>query len=217
MEQLASLTEVEEQALSEITDSHLIKHLSASIPSMVEMVAKVAQKQGAKGTELYKVIIPKNATLTKSKDMVGAVRGTYRNGSKIAGHANLVKVDPTKLNKASQVSGGVTNVMNVASLVVGQYYMAEVNAKLETLNHGISKIGEFQEREFKSRIMSLLPRVAKITKFSSEILASEELRTRKLQQLDSLEGEATQLLQQVNLAINELSRKNSEISYQRYQ
>ncbi len=49
--------------------------------------------------------------------------------------------------------------MNVASLVVGQYYMAEVDAKLEQLQAGVDKVIEFQETQFKSKILSLIPKV----------------------------------------------------------
>ncbi|MCS5465282.1 hypothetical protein NWO25_16360 [Enterococcus lactis] len=131
--------------------------------------------------------------------------GFYSNGKGIAGQANLVKVNPSQLSKASKVANGVANVMNVASLVVGQYYMSEVNDKLQTMNKSISEIGDFQQREFKSKIFSLITRVGKISKFSSDILENDELRNRMLHSLDSIEGEVTQLLQQVNITIDDLS------------
>ncbi|KST82867.1 hypothetical protein LK337_1921 [Lactococcus lactis subsp. lactis] len=148
--------------------------------------------------------------------MEGAVRGFYSNGKGIAGQANLVKVDPSQLNKASQVANGVANLMNVASLVVGQYYMSEVNDKLESMNKNISEISDFQQREFKSKIISLIARVGKISKFSSDILENEELRNRKLHSLDNIEGEVTQLLQQVNITIDELSQSNEQIDFKSY-
>ncbi|HFU9602871.1 TPA: topoisomerase IV, partial [Streptococcus agalactiae] len=108
------------------------------------------------------------------------------------------------------------NVMNVASLVVGQYYMSEVNDKLQTMNKSISEIGDFQQREFKSKIFSLITRVGKISKFSSDILENDELRNRMLHSLDSIEGEVTQLLQQVNITIDDLSTHNKQIDFKTY-
>jgi len=59
--------------------------------------------------------------------MPGAFRGFFRGAKSTKGHANLVKVDPTKINKATKIANIGANVMNVGSLVVGQYYMAEIS------------------------------------------------------------------------------------------
>ncbi|MGV7733165.1 hypothetical protein PJJ93_28845, partial [Mycobacterium kansasii] len=56
----------------------------------------------------------------------------------------------------------------------------------------------------------------KISKFSSDILENEELRNRKLHSLDNIEGEVTQLLQQVNITIDELSQSNEQIDFKSY-
>jgi hypothetical protein len=149
--------------------------------------------------------------------MEGAVRGFYRGAKSVKGHANLVKVDPAKVSKVASVANGVANVMNVGSLVVGQYYMTEINSKLEKMNKSIDKISDFQDREFKSRILSLISRLGKISLFSSEIMESNDLCNRKLQTLDDLEGECTQLLQQVNLTIDEETKKNPKPDYKGYQ
>ena len=114
------------------------------------------------------------------------------------------------------MANGVANVLNVGSLVVGQYYMSEINSRLETMSKNVSKISDFQDREFKSRILSLIARVGKISNFSSEILESDDLRNLKLHTLDDLEGEGAQLLQQVNLAIDEIIKKNKKSDYRGY-
>lgn len=208
---------LDERKLYEIKDSNVIARINETVPALTNTVAKTVTDKGLQSVgEVYRAVIPSGATLTKSKGMEGAVRGFYSNGKGIAGQANLVKVDPSQLNKASQVANGVANVMNVASLVVGQYYMSEVNDKLETMNKSISEIGDFQQREFKSKIFSLIARVGKISKFSSEILENEELRSRKLHSLDNIEGEVTQLLQQVNITIDELSQSNEQIDFKSY-
>ena len=208
---------LDERKLYEIKDSSVIARISATIPALTNTVARTATNKGLKSVgEVYRAIIPSGATLSKSKGMEGAVRGFYSNGKGIAGQANLVKIDPSQLNKTSQIANGVANVMNVASLVVGQYYMSEVNGKLETMNKSISEIGDFQQREFKSKIFSLIARVGNVSKFSSDILENEELRNRKLLSLDAIEGEVTQLLQQVNITIDDLSKNNEQIDFKTY-
>lgn len=208
---------LDERKLYEIKDSNVIARINETVHALTNTVAKTVTDKGLQSVgEVYRAVIPSGATLTKSKETEGAVRGFYSNGKGIAGQANLVKVDPSQLNKASQVANGVANVMNVASLVVGQYYMSEVNDKLESMNKNISEISDFQQREFKSKIISLIARVGKISKFSSDILENEELRNRKLHSLDNIEGEVTQLLQQVNITIDELSQSNEQIDFKSY-
>lgn len=149
--------------------------------------------------------------------MEGAVRGLFHGTEGVRGHANLVKVDPTKISKASSIANGVANVINVGSLVVWQYYMSEINSKLEAMNKNIDKISDFQDREFKSRILSLISRVGEISQFSSEIMEQDEQRKIKLTTLENLKGMATELLGQVNLTITDTSQKNPNPNYQEYQ
>ena len=145
--------------------------------------------------------------------MEGAFRGFYHGAKGTKGHANLFKVDPTKISKTSTIANGVANVINVGSLVVGQYYMTEINSKLETMNENVSKISDFQDREFKSRILSLLSRVGEISQFSTEILEIEEQRNIKLTTLENLKGIATELLGQVNITISDISNKSPNPDY----
>jgi len=216
IERLPATTKIEETSLFEITDGTVIARISQTIPAAAETVAKTITNKALKNVELYKAVIPSGATLAESKQMEGALRGFYRGAKGIKGQANLVKVDPTKISKASTMANGVANVMNVGSLVVGQYYMSEINSKIETMSKNVSKISDFQDREFKSRILSLIVRAGNISNFSSEILESDDLRNRKLNTLDDLEGEGTQLLQQVNLEIDEMIKKNKKPDYREY-
>ena len=123
----------------------------------------------------------------------------------------------TKVTNATNLANGVANVMNVGSLVVGQYYMTEISDKLEKMNDSINKISDFQDREFKSRIISLISRVKKYSGFSAEIIENDETRLRILGVLEALEGDATELLGQVNIEISDISKKNPNPSYMEYQ
>ena len=189
-----------------------------------DLAIKNANKMFQNG-DIYRAAIPSGATLSKSTQMEGAVRGFYHGAEGIKGQANLVKVkvpelakvDPTEISKATKVANGVANVMNVGSLVVGQYYMSEINSKIEALSKSVNKISDFQEREFKSRILSLIALVGEISNFSSEILERNDLQNRKLHALDDLKKEGTQLLQQVNLSIDDIIKKNQKPDYREYQ
>lgn len=77
------------------------------------------------------------------------------------------------------VANSVAAAMGVASMVVGQYYMTQINTELGVISDGISQIADFQ----------------------TEILENDELRLSKIAQLDSLEEKCTQLLGQANLTL----------------
>jgi len=166
--------------------------------------------------EVYKAILPAGKTLAKSRTMEGAFRGFSRaaNGD-FSSHANLIKVD---VSRTTAVASGVANVMNVASLVVGQYYMSEINGRLETLTKSVGRIGSFQDRELKSRIMSLIAHVGEISQFSSEIMEDDTQRNSKLAALDnSLKVSATELLGQVNITISAITQEDRKPDYKDYQ
>lgn len=120
IEQLPLTTKIDDKRLFEITDNTVIARISETIPRAAEKIAKTINNKALKSVELYKAVIPRGETLVDSKQSDGAVRGFYRGTKGIKGHADLVKVDPTKVSKAGTMAKGVANVLNVGSLVVGQ-------------------------------------------------------------------------------------------------
>ena len=149
IERISALSAIEEMSLAEITDSTILARINQTIPSVANTAAKTVTNNALKNAEIYRAILPSGGTLTKAKDMPGAYRGFSRDAKNIKEHANLFRVDPTKINKATKIANIGANVINVGSLVVGQYYMAEISSKLETMSNSINKISDFQEREFK--------------------------------------------------------------------
>jgi len=213
IERVTSLGLINENHFSEITNSTVVARITQTIPTIAEKAAKTITNTALKKADLYRVIIPNGETLVQSKSMTGAFRGFFRGVKGTKGHANLIKVDPSKITKASTVA----NVMNVGSLIVGQYYMGEINAKLETMNKNINKISDFQEREFKSRIMSLIALVGEISHFNVEIMENDELRTIKLTVLENMKADGSELLGQVNETIIGITQKNPTPDYKAYQ
>lgn len=217
--QLPATTVLNENCLAEITDHIVISRISALVPAVAQTATRRAASNAGKallGVELVKLDIP-FSKLTGSKTVAGAARGYVHGGRGVAAQANLTKVDMTKVTNATNLANGVANVMNVGSLVVGQYYMTEISDKLEKMNDSINKISDFQDREFKSRIISLISRVKKYSGFSAEIIENDETRLRILGVLEALEGDATELLGQVNIEISDISKKNPNPSYMEYQ
>lgn len=172
MEMLPAEVIKDENALVEITDSKVLAHVNNLVPGLAqaENVANNAAQavQAANGGVLYRAIIPAGAKLTDSKAMEGAVRGFYRGADGIQGHANLVAVEAQK--GTAVVANTAAAAMGVASMVVGQYYMTQINAKLDAISDGISEIQNFQDNEYRSRVFSLVAHVKKIADFQTEIL-----------------------------------------------
>lgn len=207
----------DESRLVEITDSKVLARVNNLVPGLAQAgVAGSNAVQAAKaGNEvLYRAIIPASAKLTNSRAMEGAVRGFYRGADGIQGHANLAAVQAQK--ETVVVASTATAAMGVASMVVGQYYMTHINAELGEISDGISKISDFQDNEFRSRVFSLVAHVKKIADFQVEILENDELRMSKIAQLDSLEEECTQLLGQVNLTLAGFAKKK-DLDYASYE
>ena len=218
---LPALTEQEESQLVEVKDSQLLARIDNAIPGTLQAVANTgavhAYQEAAKSAgQLYQAIIPKGAVLDQSRAMQGAVRGSYRDvANSIKGNANWVAVDGKAANNLAAV--GVANAaMNVASMVVGQYYMSQVNDQLGDINAGIEKIADFQQTEFKSKVYALVAEVQKSSTFQVETIENDELRNRELSHLKSLEHECAQLLGQANLSLQEISGKKG-LDYDTYE
>lgn len=208
----------DESKLVEITDSKVLTRVNNLIPGLAQAgnaVNNAAQAIKVANSEvLYRAVIPTGAKLTNSKAMEGAVRGIYHGADGIQGHANLVAVEAQK--GMAVVANTAVAAMGVASMVVGQYYMTQINAKLDAISDGISEIQNFQDNEYRSRVFSLVAHVKKIADFQTEILENNELRISKINQLDSLEEECTQLLGQANLTLAGFAKK-TDLDYETYE
>lgn len=208
IETLPAETIGDESGLIEITDSKILARINNLVPGLAQVgnaVNNVSQVAQSQSEVLYKAIIPAGAKLTHSREIEGAVRGFYRGTDGIQGHANLVAVEAQK--GTAVVANTAAAAMGVASMVVGQYYMTQINAELRQISDGISKIADFQDNEYQSRVFSLVSHIKRISEFQVEILENNELRLSKIAQLDSLEEECTQLLGQANLTLENLTKK----------
>ena len=217
MEKLPAEKIPAQNKLVEIKDNKVLAHVNNLIPEIAQVqntaqnVAKAAEKSGE---VLYRAIIPAGAKLTESKAMEGAVRGIYHGADGIRGHANLVAV---KAQKGTEILSNVaSSAMGVASMIVGQYYMEQINNQLGAISDGISKISDFQNNEYRSRVFSLVAHIKNIADFQIEILENDELRLSKISQLDGLEEECTQLLGQANLTLADYTQKN-DLNYVAYE
>ena len=208
--------ELKNKRLVEITDDNILVHINHLIPSLFKtanaaMNVSIASKLS--NGSIYQAVIPSGAKLAASHSMNGAVRGFYLGENGIRGQANFKKVD---ISKTASISNSVAAIMNVASLIVGQYYMSEINSKLAVINDSISEIQDFQNNEYKSRVFSLVTSVKTIADFHEEILENDELRISKINSLERLQEDCMQLLEQANLTISGISKKQ-DLKFKQYE
>jgi len=209
----------DENDLIEITDNKVLARVNNLIPGLIQTGNTannlILAAQATKNEVLYRAIIPAGTKLANSNTMNGAVRG-FINGSKgIQEHANFVAIEVN--NGAIPITpNSLVAAMSVASIIVGQYYMTQINSELKIISNGISQLQNFQNNEYRSRVLSLVTHVKKIADFQTEILENDELRLSKILQLDSLEEECTQLLGQANLTLIDFTKK-SELKYKEYE
>lgn len=214
---------IDESALVEIKDHEVLSRIDSVIPGLADAGLKVANvakftKIPEKHSEtLYRVVIPKGVKLAKSRSMKDAFRGMYHGAKGIKGQANLVKVKTEEIKTAGIRAANVgASVMQVASMVVGQYYMSQINSKLEEVSEGINRIESFQDNEFRSRVFALVVQVKKMCEFNSEIIDNEQLIATELNHLNELEDECTKLLGQANLTLADFAEKK-DLDFKSYE
>ena len=210
--EVESISLHDQSRLVEIKDKKLLNRIDSVIPGTAQAVINSAVVQNysnavASSGTLYQAIIPQGAKLSRSLNMDGASRGFYRGGNGIKGHANLVAVD-NNFGDGLAVANTVNALMGVASMVVGQYYMTQINNRLDVVSKQLDRIKSFQDNEFKAKICALVAAVQKSSIFQYEILQDNDVRNRELMHLKTLEHECAELLGQVNMTIKENSQDN---------
>ena len=211
---------LDEKPIHEISDGNVVAKLDALVPQIVQNFNNHVKNKSieellnkVKEGNIYQVIIPPEAKLYDSKKLQGAFRGGYNINNKLAGQANLIPIDAENL---TAISNTVADVMNISSMVVGQYYMAQIDTKMTEMQEGIDKIYDFQQTEFKARIIALIGKVGNISKFNIEIIENDELRKRSLDDLSRYRDDAVELLQQVNLTIENIVSKGHNNEFDKY-
>lgn len=195
--EISALDKEDEERLVEIKDKEIIKRINTSVPGALKAVANsnvtVAYGNISKSGQLFQAVVPGTNTLKAATNTA-------------SGSASLQAVNVGNLDMVAAL-GAANAVMGLASIVVGQYYMSQIDKKLKVINSHIEKITSFQESEFRSKVYALVAEAQKISTFQVETVENHELRTRELSHLRNLEHECVELLGQANLSLQEISGK----------
>lgn len=208
-----SLEEIKDaDKLIEIKDEKLLARIDNLIPGLLQAGNAANNAIQANGELLYQAIIPTGAKLANSRDMEGAVRGFYHGADGINGHANLVAFD----NTASVATNITSSVMGLASMVVGQYYMAQISSDLYKIDKGLNRISNFQDQEYKGKVFALVAHIQQVAHFQVEILENEELRMSEIDNLNRWKKDCEQLLAQACHTVEGFT-ENQNLKYEEYE
>ena len=121
-----------------------------------------------------------------------------------------------KLIKACRKDALVNAGFNVTSMIVGQYYMSEINDKLEKISDSINEISRFQNSEYQGKLLYIISRMEEILENKKEILSNEETRKNAYHDNKELEGKCAELLGQANMQISK-ELTNEPLDYKKYE
>lgn len=141
--------------------------------------------------------------------------------SKVSGKNKNLFTGQTQFTKETGLTKDLTkqqltNVgMNAASIVVGQYYMSEINDKLEDIKNSIDNISNFQDSEYLSKLLHTCSKINEITENQNDILLNEETRKNAYSDIKDIETKCAELLGQANIQIGK-NINDSELNAKQY-
>ena len=200
--QLLPLEEKEAQSLSlsEIDDDALRDRMAALLPTLF-----------ASDAPAYRIIIPEEAKLPKTESP--KKKGKKRPPLGMKGAPSLRSFEKLALPSGFTALSLHSSLLSLASFAVGQYHMAQIQARLERIDRRLASLASFQNNEYQSRVLAQLQRGFA---FQKEILSDPALRERQLRRMDECEERCMELLGQANLALLETSRQQG-LSFSAYE
>ncbi len=218
LERLPENGNLDETGLVEITNSHILGKIESFIFSAGSTglsIKNAVNSVKGKNETLYKIALQKGGQLANSTKTTGAKKAFTIKNNRIQENADLIPVFQT-IDTGAIITNVGAAAMNVASMVVGQYYMSQIDARLNSISNGLSKIIDFLDIQYKSQVASLTESVYAISKFKISSLENEELRNRELDNLQSLRNKCQELLNQAETTLETLIDKNCS-SYNDYE
>lgn len=193
------------QGVSQIVSEQGLTKLN-SMANSTEIVNK-------QGVQLF-VLFDKNGQqlssakgLTQVKDEKSMFRGIFRKKGKISGHVKLKPVDARdaaqQVNTAkSALTSKLATSMQLASVVVGQYYMSEASEKLSQINDELHALRRYHQTEILAKLGTMRESLDVLANNQTELLADEQIRNNYLLKIDGIKTELATINNQSLLQIN---------------
>lgn len=177
------------QGVSKVVADQVTTQLDKAATS-TEVVAK-------KGVQLFALfdnngeVVTGTDGLVKAKGQGNFLRGMFKRDNQFSGHAKIKAADATKAveqvkgkNAAIAKTAGAS--MQLASVVVGQYYMSEINQKLTVMSDDIHSLRRFQQTSILAQLGTMREALQILADNQSQLLADEKIRNNNLQKIDTI-------------------------------
>lgn len=190
-----------------------IDNLTPKVVSTSKNIKNV-QELSKKGKVLF------SANEQDVKNMMSAGKNKYY-GTQVSSKTKKI-TEQTKFTKEAALTKNITKQQltiagfNMISAVVGQYYMSEINDKLEVISANIDKISNFQDSEYQSKLLHIVSKIEEILEHQDEILKNDETRKNAYHDNKELETKCAELLGQANMQISK-EINNSNLDYKNYE
>jgi hypothetical protein len=166
--------------------------LFSLVPSL--MIANDIQKTN------YMEVVIKAGNLTNAKDGNGYIGIVIGSNGKITEHARLF--DPEKLSNLVNASA----LFQIASVVVAQKHLADINEKLIDIKNSVENIEEFQKNQRKTKIIGTIEYFEQV---ASSVFTGE-FSIAILNQIEAKECELIEIQKHLIIDIESLTKKGVE-------
>lgn len=131
----------------------LDKKMASNLDLATRLIPNVILGEEAKG--VYKVVFDtKNGNLTEALDVNGnKIKNMYR--TIVKGKDGKIKEQAMLKSNPLETGLVVSNVFSVLSVVTSQYYMEQINSKLENIEHNIQEVLSFLEDDKRCKMESI--------------------------------------------------------------
>lgn len=136
------------------------------------------------------------------------ISGKINKQTKFVDENQMIK----NVGKEALVNAG----FNMISMVVGQYYMNEINNKLDELKEDINLISDYLDSDYKSRVAYIVSKLKEVIENKLEILSNEFSINKRYDDMLELESDCSKLLGQANEMIKN-NIKEVDIDYRKYE
>lgn len=140
--------------------------------------------------------------------------GTQMIGNKFSGQTKFIKENEMISQAGKDAIVNVT--FSTASMVVGQYYMNEINNKLDDIRDEISEITNFLDSEYQGKLLKIISKMKEIIDNKVEILNNDFSKSKRYEEILNLESTCAELLGQANEMIRNTIAEN-DIDYKKYE
>ena len=109
----------------------------------------------------------------------------FKRDNQFSGHAKIKAADATKAVEQVKENAAIAKTagasMQLASVVVGQYYMSEINQKLTVMSDDIHSLRRSQQTSILAQLGTMRESLQILADNQSELLADEKIRNNNLQ------------------------------------